>query len=92
VEIKPRTSKLLGSFWGAESTGYFLLHLDHVNVALGLVVIERDTQVVEEEQKRKISVLYNENRAKRFCALDFAFRPRFVSAGISSGRGFSDSP
>jgi hypothetical protein len=37
---------------GAEAAGNLLLELGHTDVALGLVVIERDIQVGEEAQNR----------------------------------------
>lgn len=49
-EIRADSAEGLGTVGGAKSTGDFLLELGYANVALGLVVVEKDLRTRQEPQ------------------------------------------
>src|SRR6266446_10519577 len=49
-QVAAKTAKDLGSHRRAEAARDLLLHFDHSNVSLGLGIVERHTQILQEGQ------------------------------------------
>ena len=77
------------SAWrGAKATGDLLLQFRHPNVALGLVVVKRDTRIVEETQH--LVGVSAQTSEEIDGAADCLTRPRLRS--IRTASGLSRSP
>ena len=84
-QIRAKTAKDLGSHRCAEAARDLLLHFEHPNVSLGLGIIKRHTQVMQEGENR---VLVQREAIEQIACRRLFASTFFRDLGTYTGRFF----